>query len=163
MTAPDRDTVQGWARLVRQASNVGMLPGHIPYRLAAAIPADEVKWLDASFPDKPSEADGQIVALTDHLLIDCKCAAPSLDADSAQRATTSVTVRRLRDITSIAIAGNDPDWSPNQFGDAYPTPRSVVVTFRDGATVPLPLNERGNPAVWAAIDLLRKGMVATTP
>jgi hypothetical protein len=161
VTAPDRDSVRNWARLVRQASTVVTLPGHIPYRLATAVPADEVKWLDATLPDNPGAAAGRIVALTDQLLIDCQCAAAGTEPATHPAATTSVTIRRLRDVASVTMSGNDLDWSPDPFGDAHPTPESVVVTFRDGATVPLGLNRRGDPAVFPALDLLRTGMLAT--
>lgn len=161
MTAPDGDSVRSWARLVRQASTGAVFPGHIPYRLAAAVPADQVKWLDATLLDNSSGTAGRIVALTDQLLIDCQCAAAGAEPATNPAATTSVTIRRLRDIASVTISGNDLDWSPDPFGDAHPTPESVVATFRDGSTVPLALNRRGDPAVFPALDLLRTGMLAT--
>lgn len=160
MTLPDRDQAQAWARRLREAGAPMSLPVHIPYRLAALADAADARYVDVQFPDQPGLVDARVIVLTDDLIIECR----SHQIDPRQRtssgqATTVVTIRPTSDVMKLAVAGDDIDWTPGQFGELDPTLGSVSATLADGAVLELPQTRAARPEIPVAIELLRRGLL----
>jgi hypothetical protein len=159
MTLPDRDQAHAWAQLLRQSGAVRSLPAHLPYRMAALADAADARYVDVHFPDESGPVDARILVLTEDLIIECR----SHQIDLRQRtgsgqATTVVTIRPLSDVTQLALAGDDIDWAPGQFGELEPTLGSFIATLADGAVLELPLTRAARSKLPVAIELLRRGL-----
>ncbi len=160
MTLPDRDQAEAWARRLRESGALTSLPVHIPYRLAALANAADARYVDVQFPDEPGMVDACIIVLMDELIIECR----SHQIDPRQRtssgqATTLVTIRPFSDVTQLALAGDDIDWTPGQFGELDPTLGSISATLTDGAVLELPQTRAARSNIPVAIELLRRGLV----
>lgn len=164
MTLPDRDQARAWSQRLRHSGGITTLPAHIPYRLAAVADAAEARYVDVDFPDDSGPVDARIIVLTERLIIEVQSQQIDVRVRTASgQATTTVTLRPLSDVSQLAIAGDDVDWSPEQYGDLDPTVGSVVATLVDGTNLALPQTRLARHDIPTAIELLRKGLFAGSP
>ena len=163
VTLPDREQARAWSQRLRQSGALTTLPDHIPYRLAALVEAADARYVDVSFPDDPGPVDARIIVLTEDLIIEVRSQQIDVRTRAASgRATTTVTLRPLSDVRQLALAGDDADWTPGQFAEIEPTVGSVVATLADGTTLELPQTRFARRDIPTAVELLRKGLVASS-
>jgi hypothetical protein len=118
--------------------------------------------VDVQFPDSPGLVDACIIVLTDELIIECRSRQIDLrQLTGSGQATTIVTIRPISDVTQLALAGDDIDWAPGQFGELDPTLGSVIATLTDGAVVELPHTRAARSEIPVATALLRRGLLTT--
>lgn len=165
MTDPSADRIREWARALRSSGGFAFTPRHLLQRLAAVADpgTDDIRYVDSDVPDDPAgPVDGEVLVITDKLVIMCTFSGACLDQRQrqAQRDSATVVVQAfpLNSITSIQVAGDDEDWDGGHLEPLYPTLRSVTADFETTA-IALPLSHRGRSTLPVAMSLLRRGLL----